>query len=57
MQYKFSPQLRFDLGATYVFVDKADIDQNAGSTAQNGLVKGRYDFNVVVVSGQMVYSF
>ncbi|HEV8501265.1 MAG TPA: outer membrane protein transport protein [Casimicrobiaceae bacterium] len=57
LQYKFSPQLKFDLGAAYIFVDKPGIDQNAGSTAQNGLVKGHYDMNVFIVSGQMVYSF
>jgi long-chain fatty acid transport protein len=56
-QYKFSPQLRFDLGVAYVHADKADIDQNAGNTAQYGLVNGHYDFNVLIVSGQMVYSF
>lgn len=56
-QYKFSPQLKFDVGLAYLFVNSSDINQNAGSTAQSGLVNGHYDSHVVIVSGQMVYSF
>jgi long-chain fatty acid transport protein len=57
LRYSLSKQLKFDLGFSYIFIDKPGIDQNEGSTAQNGLVKGHYDANVVIVSGQMVYSF
>ncbi len=56
-QYKFSPQLRFDLGLAYITAKKADVNQNEGSTAQNGLVSGHYDASVFIVSGQVVYSF
>jgi long-chain fatty acid transport protein len=56
-QYKFSPQLHFDLGAAYIWVKDGDISQNAGSTASNGLVQGQYKNDVIIVSGQMVYSF
>lgn len=57
LRYSLTKQLKFDLGLSYIFIDKPGIDQNEGSTAQNGLVKGHYDANVVIVSGQMVYSF
>ncbi|HEY5364964.1 MAG TPA: outer membrane protein transport protein [Casimicrobiaceae bacterium] len=56
-QYKLSQQWRFDLGLAYIFIKQPDIDQNEGSTAQNGLVAGHYDSNVIIVSGQIVYSF
>ena len=56
-RYTFTPQLKFDVGIAYIFADKADINQNEGSTAQNGLVNGHYDSSVFIVSGQMVYSF
>jgi long-chain fatty acid transport protein len=57
LRYSLSKQLKFDLGFSYIFIDKPSIDQNEGSTAQNGLVKGHYNDNVVILSGQMVYSF
>ena len=56
-QYKLTPQIKFDVGLAYFFFDKPTIDQNAGNTAQYGLVRGSYDFNVLILSGQMVYSF
>lgn len=56
-RYTYSPNLAFDVGATYIWSKTADIYQNAGSTAASGLVNGHYDSNVLVVSGQMVYSF
>ncbi|MEO8848635.1 MAG: outer membrane protein transport protein [Casimicrobiaceae bacterium] len=56
-QYRFSPQLKFDVGLAYLFVKKPGIDQNEGSTAQNALVSGHYNESVLVVSGQLVYSF
>ena len=45
-QYKFSPQLKFDIGLAYLFVKQGDINQNEGSTASNGLVSGHYDSSV-----------
>lgn len=56
-QYKFSPHLKLDAGFTYIKADKADIQQNAGSTAANGLIKGNYDADVTILSGQITYSF
>lgn len=56
-RYTFSPQLKFDLGLAYIFIDNPDMNQNEGNTAQSGLVKGHFDSSVVIVSGQMVYSF
>ncbi|MEO6929150.1 MAG: outer membrane protein transport protein, partial [Casimicrobiaceae bacterium] len=56
-QYKFSPQLKLDVGLAYLFVKKPDIDQNEGSTAQNALVLGHFNESVLIVSGQLVYSF
>ncbi|MDQ6620113.1 MAG: outer membrane protein transport protein [Pseudomonadota bacterium] len=56
-QYKLSPQLKFDLGYTYINAEKANINQNAGSTAGSGLLKGSYDAHVNIVSGQVTYAF
>lgn len=56
-QYKMSPQLRFDIGYTFITAQNASINQNAGSTAANGLIKGDYDAHVNIVSGQVTYSF
>jgi long-chain fatty acid transport protein len=57
VQYKFTPQLALDVGATYIWINSPDINQNAGSTAANGLIKGHYDSYVTVFSGQLTYSF
>ena len=56
-QYTFSPHLKLDAGFTYIKADKAEIHQNAASTAANGLIKGRYDADVTILSGQITYSF
>lgn len=56
-QYKLSPQLKFDAGFTYIKADNASSNQNAGSTAANGLIKGSYDASVTIFSGQVTYSF
>lgn len=56
-QYKFSPQLSLDAGFTYIFVNSPDINQNAGSTAANALIKGSYDQSVIILGGQITYSF
>ena len=56
-QYKHSNNLKFDAGFTYIFVDNAQINQNAGSTAQNGLISGDYKSNVVIFSMQGTYTF
>ena len=57
VQYSFSKNLKLDGGFTYIFVDSADINQNAGSTAANGLIKGHYDSNVTIFSAQLTYTF
>ncbi len=57
VQYKFTPQLALDVGATYIWIDQPDINQNAGSTAASGLIKGHYDSYVTIFSGQLTYSF
>jgi long-chain fatty acid transport protein len=57
VQYAWNKQLKLDLGATYIWISNASSNQNAGSTAQNGLIKGTYDANVFVIGGQVSYSF
>jgi len=61
LQYKANPTLTFDFGAAYVWVKATTIDSNpAGSpaiTAANGRLKGSYSNDVVILSGQVVYSF
>ena len=56
-QYKFNNNLKVDGGFTYIIVDNADINQNAGSTAANGLIKGHYESNVTIFSAQLTYTF
>lgn len=60
-QYKANPKLTFDFGAGYVWVKTATIDSNptgaAATTAGVGRLKGNYSNNVVILSGQVVYSF
>jgi long-chain fatty acid transport protein len=57
VQYAWNKQLKLDLGATYIWISNAASDQNAGSTAQNALIKGSYDASVFVLGGQVSYSF
>jgi long-subunit fatty acid transport protein len=52
-----SQQLKFDVGLAYLWVSSANSNQNAGNTAQYGLIKGDYDANVFIVGGQVSYSF
>jgi long-chain fatty acid transport protein len=60
-QYKANPKLTFDFGAAYVWVKTATIDSNptasAATTAAVGRLKGNFSNNVVILSGQVVYSF
>jgi long-chain fatty acid transport protein len=57
VQYAWTKQWKFDLGATYIWVSNPSIDHNGGSTPQNGLVKGSFDNYVFVIGGQVSYSF
>ncbi|MEO8305933.1 MAG: outer membrane protein transport protein [Betaproteobacteria bacterium] len=56
-QYKYSKSLALDVGVAYVWINDPEINQNAGSTAANGLIKGNYSSNVGILSGQMTYSW
>jgi long-chain fatty acid transport protein len=57
VQYKMNPQLALDFGAAYLWVKTPTIDSNAGSTAAFGRVNGNYSSSVVILSGQVTYSF
>ena len=57
VQYAWSRQMKIDVGLAYIFIDSASSNQNAGSTAQYGLIKGSYDASVFVLGGQISYSF
>ncbi len=57
-QYRMKdPDLRFDMGLAYIWVKDASINDNAGSTPSYGLINGTYNNSVIVVSGQVTYSF
>jgi long-chain fatty acid transport protein len=56
-QYRFNRNLAVDAGYVYIPMSTADINQNAGSTAANGLIKGHYDPNVNIFSVQLTYTF
>jgi long-chain fatty acid transport protein len=61
VQYKASPQMTLDFGAGYIWVKNAPIDSNPSgapaTTAAVGRLRGNYDANVVLLSGQLTYSF
>ena len=57
VQYKMNPQLALDFGAAYLWVKTPTIDSNAGSTAAFARLNGNYSSNVVILSGQVTYSF
>ena len=56
-EYRHSPTLKFDAGFVYIFADSPSFNQNQGSTALNGLVKGTYDVSTAIFSMQAVYAF
>jgi long-chain fatty acid transport protein len=56
-QYKVSNNFKIDGGFSYIWVGNGDINQNAGSTTANGLVKGSYDSSVTIFSLQATYTF
>ncbi len=60
-QYKFSKNIVFDAGFTYIIGDSSSVNQLTNATAQDvavyGKVKGNYDASVTIFSGQMTYSF
>ncbi len=63
-RYQFNPQLWLDIGAAYIWVRSAGIDDigssNFGqppSAAASGRVNGSYDNYTVILSGQLTYAF
>jgi len=57
VQYKFSPQVAVDAAYAHIWVKEPSINQNAGSTAANGLISGSYDSNVNIFGLQLTYTF
>jgi long-chain fatty acid transport protein len=56
-QYKWNKDLALDFGFAYIWISDPQINQNAGSTAQNGLINGSYSANVQIYGAQLTYSF
>ncbi len=63
-QYRYSQNLWFDVGAAYIWVRSASINDmgstNLGippSVAQNALVNGSYNSNTMILSAQLTYAF
>jgi long-chain fatty acid transport protein len=56
VQYKFSPSLALDLAYAYEYMSDPSINQNAGSTAANGLISGSYKTGVNIVGMQLTYT-
>jgi long-chain fatty acid transport protein len=58
-QYTANPKLKWDFGAAYLFVNKADINTNGHppSTPTYGLLKGRYNADTLILSAQVNYTF
>jgi len=64
VQYAFSPDVKFDFGAAYLWVKNGSIndagyDPSTGksSVPAYGLINGTYNNNVVIVSGQVTWNF
>ena len=56
LQYRFSPQVALDFAYAHVFVKDSSIQQNAGSTAANGLIHGTFNNDVNIVGLQLTYT-
>ncbi|MCR6632543.1 MAG: outer membrane protein transport protein [Magnetospirillum sp.] len=54
--YEFSPNLQGNVGYTYIFADKAKINEGSAASAA-GLLTGEYDAHVNIVSASMVVKF
>jgi long-chain fatty acid transport protein len=60
VQYKIDKNMKLDLGGSYIFVQDGDIaatSTEASAVAGHGLVKGSYNNNVIILGGQLTYSF
>ena len=55
-QYSTRPP-SLDFAWAYIFVKDSNINQNAGSTAANGLISGSYKNNVNIAGLQLTYTF
>jgi long-subunit fatty acid transport protein len=56
VQYKFSPSLALDVAYAYEYMSDPSINNNAGSTAANGLISGSYKTGVNIVGLQLTYT-
>ncbi len=58
-QYRPDKAWRFDLGGAYIWVSDTSINLNGNppSTASYGLINGNYNNSIVIVSGQVTYSW
>jgi long-chain fatty acid transport protein len=56
-EYRATPNWKLDAGFAYIFADSPSFNQNQGSTASNGLIKGSYDASVWILSVQAIYLF
>jgi long-chain fatty acid transport protein len=61
VQVKLNPQATLDFGAGYIWVKNASIDSNPSgapaTTAAFGRLRGSYDANALLLSGQITYTF
>jgi long-chain fatty acid transport protein len=55
-QYKFNDNWSVDAAYAYIWVKDASMNQNAGNTAQYGLINGNYKANVNIVGLQLTYT-
>ena len=56
VQYRFSPSVAVDVAYSHIFIKDGSINQNAGSTAANGLLSGSFDSNVNIFGVQLTYT-
>jgi long-chain fatty acid transport protein len=56
-EYRWTPQWKFDAGFAYIIGDKAQFNQNLGSTARYGLINGEFRASTWILSAQAAYVF
>ena len=55
-QYRFSPSVAVDFAYSHIFIKDGSINQNAGSTAANGLLAGSFESDVNIFGLQLTYT-
>lgn len=56
-QYQLTKHIVTDIGYAHLFIKDRNINQNAGSTLENGQISGTYKLSADILAMQLVYKF